>query len=56
MSEQTFRAALRTLIFRWSATVHPDELIRELEAEIRILSELRFHQAVRTLRDATPES
>lgn len=37
MSEQTFREALRTLVFRWSSSVATEEIIRELKAEILVL-------------------
>lgn len=35
--EQSFREALRTLVFRWSSSVATDEIIRELKAEIEVL-------------------
>lgn len=37
MSAQTFREALRALVFRWSASEPTTALIAELEAEIEVL-------------------
>lgn len=34
---QTFREALRALVFRWSASEPTAELIAELQAEIEVL-------------------